>query len=118
MYVLSSWDLEWEMQHGSPRLQSMANTLTTQVRSMTTVARAITAGDLNTKVELHGCGEVLHLETVINEMLEHLLLVADEVNRVTLEVSVNGNLNQMAVVKDVSGVWKELTDNANVSTIP
>ncbi|KAF9115896.1 histidine kinase osmosensor [Mortierella sp. GBA39] len=46
-------------------------------------------------------------------MVEQLRTFAAEVTRVSLEVGTEGRLGGQAVVKDVSGTWKELTDNVN-----
>lgn len=39
---------------------------------------------------------------------------ATEVTRVSLEVGTEGKLGGQAVVKDVAGIWKDLTDNVNM----
>ncbi|MFE7170055.1 HAMP domain-containing protein, partial [Streptomyces sp. NPDC057616] len=39
---------------------------------------------------------------------------ADEVTRVAREVGTEGNLGGQAIVRGVSGTWKDLTDNVNV----
>src|SRR5688500_17148809 len=46
-------------------------------------------------------------------MVDSLGSFADEVTRMAREVGTDGVLGGQAVVSDVSGVWKELTDNVN-----
>src|ERR1700722_14119675 len=47
-------------------------------------------------------------------MVDQLQTFAIEVTRVSLEVGTEGKLGGQAVVKDVGGTWKELTDNVNI----
>src|SRR3954462_3656652 len=58
-------------------------------------------------------GEALRLGTVVNTMVGQLNAFAGEVSRVAKEVGTDGKLGGQAQVKDVSGVWKDLTDNVN-----
>src|SRR5437667_220839 len=46
-------------------------------------------------------------------MVDQLSSFADEVTRVAREVGTEGRLGGQAVVKGVSGTWKDLTDNVN-----
>jgi HAMP domain-containing protein len=46
-------------------------------------------------------------------MVDQLNAFADEVTRVAREVGTEGKLGGQAEVKDVAGVWKDLTDNVN-----
>src|SRR5437867_9566580 len=47
-------------------------------------------------------------------MVDQLSAFAAEVTRVAREVGTEGKLGGQAQVRDVSGVWKDLTDNVNV----
>src|SRR2546427_754848 len=47
-------------------------------------------------------------------IVDQLYLFADEVTRVAREVGTEGKLGGQAVVRGVSGTWKDLTDNVNV----
>src|SRR5205807_2672596 len=49
----------------------------------------------------------------INTMVDQLGAFASEVTRVAREVGTEGKLGGQAVVKGVSGTWKDLTDNVN-----
>ncbi|MFL6604005.1 MAG: response regulator, partial [Steroidobacteraceae bacterium] len=55
----------------------------------------------------------LELKNTINVMVDQLNGFASEVTRVAREVGSEGKLGGQADVKDVSGVWKDLTDNVN-----
>src|SRR5687768_16422204 len=58
-------------------------------------------------------GEFLRTAKVVNTMVDQLSSFASEVNRVAREVGTEGKLGGQAVVKGVSGSWKDLTDNVN-----
>ncbi|CEG78979.1 Putative Podospora anserina S mat genomic DNA chromosome 1, supercontig 1 [Rhizopus microsporus] len=91
----------------------MASKITDQVRDIAVVAKAVAQGDLSKKVKANAQGEVLELKNTMNKMVDQLNLFSAEVRRVSLEVGVEGKLGGQAVVKDVGGTWKDLTDNVN-----
>jgi hypothetical protein len=88
---------------------------------MTEVTRSIAAvakGDLSQTVPLDVEGRALEgaflrLAQIVNTMIEQMNVFASEVTRVAREVGAEGKLGGQAVVNDVSGVWKDLTDNVN-----
>ena len=92
----------------------MATNLTDQVRSIAEVTTAVAKGDLSQKIRVDARGEILELKETINTMVDQLSAFADEVTRVAREVGTLGNLGGQAVVRGVSGTWKDLTDNVNV----
>jgi len=94
-------------------VNSMASNLTGQVRNIAEVATAIARGDLSRKITVDVRGEILQLKETINTMVDQLNAFAAEVTRVAREVGSEGKLGGQADVKDVSGVWKDLTDNVN-----
>ncbi|KAG0273849.1 hypothetical protein BGZ96_004636, partial [Linnemannia gamsii] len=94
-------------------VNTMASNLTTQVRSIAEVTTAVACGDLSKKIDVQAQGEISELKKTVNSMVEQLRTFATEVSRVSLEVGTEGKLGGQAVVKDVSGTWKELTDNVN-----
>jgi HAMP domain-containing protein/CheY-like chemotaxis protein/signal transduction histidine kinase len=94
-------------------VNSMAGNLTGQVRNIATVATAIANGDLSRKITVDVRGEILELKETINTMVDQLNAFAAEVTRVAREAGSEGKLGGQADVKDVSGVWKDLTDNVN-----
>ncbi len=95
----------------------MASNLTSQVRSIAQVATAVAGGDLSQKITVDAKGEILQLKTTLNTMVDQLSAFADEVTRVAREVGTEGNLGRQAQVRDVSGVWKDLTDSVNVMAL-
>jgi HAMP domain-containing protein/signal transduction histidine kinase/DNA-binding response OmpR family regulator len=94
-------------------VNSMASNLTNQVRNIAEVATAIARGDLSRKITVDVRGEILQLKETINTMVDQLNAFAAEVTRVAREVGSEGKLGGQADVKDVSGVWKDLTDKVN-----
>ena len=91
----------------------MAENLTSQVRSIATVATAVAGGDLSKKITVEAKGEVAALAETINGMVDTLRAFADEVTRVAREVGTEGMLGGQARVPNVAGTWKDLTDNTN-----
>src|SRR5207249_3011571 len=74
---------------------------------------AVANGDLSRKITVDVRGEILELKNTINTMVDQLNAFASEVTRVAREVGTEGKLAGQAVVKEVAGVWKDLTDNVN-----
>ncbi|KAG8973287.1 hypothetical protein FRB90_009972, partial [Tulasnella sp. 427] len=91
----------------------MALNLTTQVRSIAQVTKAVAQGDLTKRIEVDVKGEILELKQIVNGMTESLSTFAAEVTRVAREVGTEGKLGGCAIVPGVSGTWKDLTDNVN-----
>ncbi|GAA2794551.1 HAMP domain-containing protein [Saccharopolyspora taberi] len=91
----------------------MADNLTSQVRSIATVATAVAGGDLSKKITVEAKGEVAALAETINGMVETLRAFADQVTLVAREVGTEGILGGQARVPNVAGTWKDLTDNVN-----
>src|SRR5256885_1753328 len=58
-------------------------------------------------------GEFLRSAAIVNRMIEQLGVFTSEVTRVAREVGTDGKLGGQAQVRDVSGVWKDLTDSVN-----
>ena len=75
---------------------------------------AVAKGDLTQKIRVDARGEILELKETINTMVEQLSAFADEVTRVAGDVGTHGKLGGQAIVRGVSGTWKDLTDNVNV----
>jgi HAMP domain-containing protein/signal transduction histidine kinase/CheY-like chemotaxis protein len=91
----------------------LAANLTNQVRNIAKVTTAVAKGDLSQKITVEAGGEIAELKNTINIMVDQLNSFAAEVTRVAKEVGTEGKLGGQAVVKDVSGTWKDLTDNVN-----
>src|SRR5262247_1400758 len=94
-------------------VNSMASNLTTQVRNIADVTKAVAAGDLSRKISVDVRGEILDLKDTVNRMVDQLRSFVIEVTRVAREVGTEGKLGGQADVKDVAGTWKDLTDNVN-----
>ena len=59
-------------------------------------------------------GEFLRSAKLVNTMIGQLSVFTSEVTRVAREVGTEGKLGGQAQVKDVSGVWKDLTESVNM----
>ena len=94
-------------------VNQMAKNLTNQVRDIAEVTTAVANGDLTRKITVEARGELVTLKNTINTMVDQLNAFASEVTRVAREVGTEGVLGGQAQVRDVSGIWKELTDNVN-----
>jgi HAMP domain-containing protein/signal transduction histidine kinase/CheY-like chemotaxis protein len=94
-------------------VNGLARNLTDQVRNIAKVTTAVANGDLSQKITVDVRGEILELKNTINTMVDQLRSFAAEVTRVAREVGTEGKLGGQAEVRDVSGVWKDLTDNVN-----
>ncbi len=87
----------------------------------TEVTRAVSAvaqGDLLRKVpvEVKGRpleGEFLRSATIVNTMIQQLVVFTSEVTCVAREVGTEGRLGGQALVPGVAGTWKDLTDSVN-----
>ncbi|WP_312485192.1 HAMP domain-containing protein [Massilia timonae] len=94
-------------------VNAMASNVTGQVRNIAEVTTAVARGDLSRKITADARGEVLELKNTVNIMVDQLNAFCSEVTRVAREVGTEGKLGGQAEVKDVSGVWKDLTDSVN-----
>lgn len=71
-------------------VNTMAANLTTQVRSIAEVTKAVAMGDLSKKIEVETRGEILDLKNTVNDMVDQLRVFASEVTRVAREVGTEG----------------------------
>jgi HAMP domain-containing protein/CheY-like chemotaxis protein/signal transduction histidine kinase len=94
-------------------VNAMCGNLTAQVRNIAEVTTAVARGDLSRKITVDVKGEILELKNTINTMVDQLNAFAGEVTRVAREVGTEGKLGGQAQVRDVSGVWKDLTESVN-----
>ena len=94
-------------------VNTMASSLTAQVRNIAEVTTAVANGDLSKKVTVDVKGEIAELKSTINTMVDQLSSFAAEVTRVAKEVGTEGKLGGQAEVIGVSGTWKDLTENVN-----
>src|SRR3978361_2025966 len=94
-------------------VNSMAGNLTSQVRNIAQVTKAVATGDLSKKITVNVSGEILQLKETLNTMVDQLNAFAGEVTRVAREVGTDGRLGGQANVLGVAGTWKDLTDSVN-----
>ena len=87
----------------------------------TAVTHAVTAvaqGDLQRTVPLDVDGrplqgEFLRSAKIVNAMIKQLSVFTSEVTRVAREVGSDGKLGGQAQVREVTGVWRDLTESVN-----
>jgi HAMP domain-containing protein/CheY-like chemotaxis protein/predicted transcriptional regulator len=103
-------------------MESSVNTLVDDLLWPTAeVTRAIAAvaqGDLLQTVHLDVegrplKGEFLRSANIVNTMIKQLSVFTSEVTRVAREVGTEGKLGGQAQVREVTGVWKDLTESVN-----
>src|SRR5687767_8100120 len=87
-------------------------------REVTRAVAAVAQGDLLETVRMHVegrplKGEFLQSATIVNTMIKQLGIFTSEVTRVAREVGTEGKLGGQAEVPEVTGVWKDLTENVN-----
>src|SRR5712691_11009556 len=115
--------VKFGLSHGAwGEMETSVNTLIDDLLWPTTeVTRAISAvaqGDLLQTVQLEVDGrplkgEFLRSATIVNTMIKQLSVFTSEVTRVAREVGTDGKLGGQAQVREVTGVWKELTESVN-----
>lgn len=91
----------------------MAKNLTDQVRSITTVATAISEGDFSEKITVEAQGEILALKDTLNQMVDRLNTIVTEITQVSQDVGIEGKLGGQATVDGLSGSWLSLTETVN-----
>jgi HAMP domain-containing protein/CheY-like chemotaxis protein/signal transduction histidine kinase len=87
-------------------------------REVTRVISAVAKGDLlqTVPLEVDGRpleGEFLRSADIVNTMIKQLSVFTSEVTRVAREVGTDGKLGGQAQVREVTGVWKDLTESVN-----
>jgi len=115
--------VKFDLPHGAwGEMETSVNTLIDDLLWPTTeVTRAISAvaqGDLlqTVRLEVDGRplqGEFLRSASIVNTMIKQLSVFTSEVTRVAREVGTEGKLGGQAQVREVTGVWKDLTENVN-----
>jgi HAMP domain-containing protein/CheY-like chemotaxis protein/GAF domain-containing protein len=115
--------VKFGLSHGAwGEMETSVNTLIDDLLWPTTeVTRAISAvaqGDLlqTVRLDVDGRplqGEFLRSATIVNTMIKQLSVFTSEVTRVAREVGTEGKLGGQAQVSEVTGVWKDLTENVN-----
>src|SRR5262245_37157348 len=92
----------------------MSHPVSEVARVIGAVARGNLSQSMNAQVDGRPVrGEYLRISGVVNTMVDQLASFAAEVTRVAREVGTEGKLGGQAQVRDVAGIWKELTDSVN-----
>ena len=94
-------------------VNTMAQNLTLQVRSISEVTQAIAKGDMTRRVHVDAEGEIRLLKDTINDMVTRLDDWSLAVKRVARDVGVDGKMGGQADVRDIDGRWKEITTDVN-----
>ncbi|WP_394353101.1 HAMP domain-containing protein [Mucilaginibacter humi] len=87
-------------------VNQMSSNLTSQVRNIAEVTKAVASGDLSKTVIIDVKGEIMDLKNTINTMVDQLNSFASEVTRVAREVGTEGKLGGQAHVKGVGGTGR------------
>ncbi|HTC20556.1 MAG TPA: HAMP domain-containing protein, partial [bacterium] len=100
-------------------VNTLIDELVRPTSEMSRVIGAVAKGDLSQEAALEVGGralegEFLQTARTINTMVAQLKSFASEVTRVAREVGTEGKLGGQAIVPDVAGTWKDLTDNVNL----
>ncbi|HEX4293565.1 MAG TPA: HAMP domain-containing protein, partial [Rhizomicrobium sp.] len=99
-------------------VNSLVDDLLWPTAEMTRAITAVAQGDLLQSVHLDVegrplKGEFLRSATIVNTMIRQLGVFTSEVTRVAREVGTEGKLGGQAQVREVTGVWKDLTESVN-----
>jgi HAMP domain-containing protein/signal transduction histidine kinase/DNA-binding response OmpR family regulator len=99
-------------------INTLVEDLLWPTREVTNAISAVARGDLlqSVRLDVDGRplkGEFLRSATIVNKMIQQLAVFASEVTRVVREVGSDGKLGGQAVVPEVAGTWKDLTDSVN-----
>src|SRR6476660_3964416 len=99
-------------------VNSLIDDLLWPTTEVTRTIEAVAQGDLlvTMRLEVDGRplkGEFLRSATIVNTMIKQLSVFTSEVTRVAREVGTDGKLGGQAQVREVTGVWKDLTESVN-----
>ncbi len=103
-------------------METSVNTLVDDLlwptNELTRAVAAVAQGDLlqQVRLEVDGRplkGEFLRSAKIVNTMIRQLNIFTSEVTRVAREVGTEGKLGGQAQVREVTGVWRELTESVN-----
>ncbi|MFV3131085.1 HAMP domain-containing protein [Niveispirillum sp. KHB5.9] len=99
-------------------VNSLIDDLLWPVNAVTRSISAVAKGDLlqTMPLDVDGRplkGEFLRAATIVNAMIGQLGIFTSEVTRVAREVGTDGKLGGQAQVREVTGVWKDLTESVN-----
>ena len=100
-------------------VNSLIDDLLWPTTEVTRTIEAVAQGDLlvTMRLDVDGRplkGEFLRSATIVNTMIKQLSVFTSEVTRVAREVGTDGKLGGQAEVREVTGVWKDLTESVNL----
>ncbi|HEV7612164.1 MAG TPA: HAMP domain-containing protein, partial [Steroidobacteraceae bacterium] len=106
----------WADMEGS--VNTLIDDLLWPTTAVTRTVTAVARGDLLQTVPLDVDGralkgEFLRSANIVNTMIKQLSVFTSEVTRVAREVGTDGKLGGQAQVREVTGVWKDLTESVN-----
>ena len=106
----------WGEMEGS--VNALIDDLLWPTNEVTHAIAAVAQGDLlqTVRLEVDGRplkGEFLRSAKIVNTMIRQLREFTSEVTRVAREVGTEGKLGGQAQVREVTGVWKDLTESVN-----
>ena len=109
-------DGAWADMEGS--VNALIDDLLWPTTAVTRTVTAVARGDLLQTVPLDVDGrplkgEFLRSANIVNTMIKQLSIFTSEVTRVAREVGTDGKLGGQAKVREVTGVWKDLTESVN-----
>jgi HAMP domain-containing protein/CheY-like chemotaxis protein len=109
-------DGAWADMEGS--VNALIDDLLWPTTVVTRTVSAVARGDLLQTVPLDVGGrplkgEFLRSANIVNTMIKQLSIFTSEVTRVAREVGTDGKLGGQAQVREVTGVWKDLTESVN-----
>jgi HAMP domain-containing protein/CheY-like chemotaxis protein/signal transduction histidine kinase len=109
-------DGAWADMEGS--VNALIDDLLWPTTAVTRTVSAVARGDLLQTVpfDVGGRplkGEFLRSANIVNTMIKQLSIFTSEVTRVAREVGTDGKLGGQAQVREVTGVWKDLTESVN-----
>ncbi len=109
-------DGAWADMEGS--VNALIDDLLWPTTAVTRTVSAVARGDLLQTVPLDVGGrplqgEFLRSANIVNTMIKQLSIFTSEVTRVAREVGTDGKLGGQAQVREVTGVWKDLTESVN-----
>jgi len=113
---LGSISGSWGAMEGS--INQLIDDLLWPTTEVTRAIEAVAQGNLlqTVRLDVEGRplkGEFLQAATIVNTMIKQLGVFTSEVTRVAREVGTEGKLGGQAQVREVTGVWKDLTESVN-----
>ena len=113
---LGSVSGSWGAMEGS--INQLIDDLLWPTTEVTRAIEAVAQGNLlqTVRLDVEGRplkGEFLQAASIVNTMIKQLGVFTSEVTRVAREVGTEGKLGGQAQVREVTGVWKDLTESVN-----